>query len=88
VVRNINEAEILRWLEKAGATVRISPLLGYGGPTMLVGYANKNFLIRVASKHDHKAKDFQVQWDHKWSGKVFTVRNAEEALLVIGAVGS
>lgn len=97
--RDANEAEIVRALELAGATV--TRLDGEGVPDLLVGFQGKSKLLEVKLPHgprggvhhhgkvgsDGDMTPAQVRWWGAWRGEAaVVVRSAEEALAAIGVV--
>lgn len=88
-----NQAEIVRALEAAGASVRIWG--DDGAPDLVVGYRKSTFLIEVkrpagtrggTSAHGQHLNTRQATWHRDWRGQLAVVRTAAEALVFIGAM--
>ena len=75
------EPEIIKALEKVGATVEQIPT-GKGVPDLLVGFRGQNFLMEVKMPKG-KLNAKQVKWHGNWKGQVCVVRTPGEALSVI-----
>ena len=86
-----NQAEIVKALRDAKATVQPLHAVGKGCPDLLVGFRGRNFLLEVkdwqAAPSDRKLNDRQVEWHDGWKGQRAVVEMAGAALAVIGAIG-
>lgn len=79
--RDVNELEIIRALEWAGATVvRLS---AKGVPDLLVGIDNQTYLLEVKTDKGALTTD-QTVFFSTWAGQAAVVRSIEDALKVIG----
>ena len=83
-----NQPEIVKALRQAGATVQSLAAVGKGCPDLLVAYCGQLFLVEVkdGSKPPsaRRLTDDQVKWMANWYSPVHVVKNATEALNVIG----
>ena len=81
-----SQAEIVRALRKAGASVWLTTEVGRGAPDMVVGYKHKTFLLEAKADKGYLTSE-QKDWHASWRGRsVMVVRTPQEALLAIGAV--
>lgn len=78
-----NQAEIVKALRKAGATVQHLHAIGKGCPDLLVGYKCENYLVECKQIGANPNK-LQKNWHYYWRGNVFVVHSPEEALDAIG----
>lgn len=87
-----NQPGIVKALRAAGASVQVLSAVGKGCPDLLVGFANKTWLLEVKLPHAHKRSDAeetreltprQVEWHAQWRGQVAIVHDAKEALDII-----
>ncbi len=78
-----NQAEIVKALRKAGATVQHLHKVGEGCPDLLVGFKCENYLLEVKQPKG-KTNAIQDKWHSEWNGCSFVVRTVEEALDAIG----
>ena len=84
-----NQAEIVKALRKAGASVLSLASLGQGVPDLLVGRQGGNpglWLVEVKGPRGTLTPD-QVAWFDMWPGPVHIVRTADEALRLVGVIG-
>jgi hypothetical protein len=79
-----NQADIVKALRKAGASVELLHRVGAGCPDLLVGYMGDDFLLEVKMPGE-KLNDLQQSWHLQWRGKVRVVKTPGEALVAIGA---
>lgn len=84
--RDANQSEIVKALRAAGASVTETHQLGSGFPDIVVGYQGTNFLIEIKNGRAAKLTEPERRWHDDWLGTVDIVRDAEEALMVIGAL--
>lgn len=80
-----NHSEIIKALQKCGATVQDLSQVGGGCPDILVGIFGKNYLIEIKNpetKYDLSTE--QILWHDQWKGHKIVVRTVDEALRVIG----
>ena len=82
--RDVNEAEIVEALRRAGCTVEQLDAARPGLPDLLVGRAGVNYLIEVKRRGFVDLADVQVDWHLRWRGQVSTVSDPQEALAVVG----
>lgn len=84
------QAEIVKALKGAGATVQHLHSVGGGCPDLVAGYHGLNFLIEckpnIGSPSQRKPRPNQQEWHDGWKGQVATVETPEAALAVIGAI--
>jgi hypothetical protein len=84
---DINQPEIVQALRKAGASVLSLASLGQGVPDLLVADPHgKYWMLEVKGEHGKLTAD-QELWIYRWTGPVYIVRSADEALRVIGVMG-
>jgi hypothetical protein len=81
-----NQADIVKALRKAGASICFLHQLGKGVPDLLVGYHGKNFLLELKTEKGELTED-QVPWHDSWRGSVYVVYGMIDALKAIGAMG-
>ncbi len=89
-----NQAEIVRVLRAAGASVQSLAAVGKGCPDLLVAYKGVNYLFEVKNPAGlnglvARGKGLtpdQVEWHRLWRGTIHIVNNETEALTVIGAI--
>jgi hypothetical protein len=77
-----NQAEIVKALREAGASVKDLSKVGGGCPDLLVGYNEVNTLIEVKYE-DGKLTPDQRVFHSQWLGKVHIVRTSQEAIRII-----
>ena len=70
-----NQAEIMKDLRQAGATVASLHAVGRGLPDLLVGFRGENYLLEVKTDRG-KLTQAQVTWHETWRGRVAVVHNA------------
>ena len=78
-----NQRDIVAALRMAGCTVHSLHAVGQGCPDLLIGRADKNYLLEVKTE-EGKLRRSQEQWIAKWRGHVAVVRTIEEALEAVG----
>lgn len=82
-----NQAEIVKELRRAGATVQHSHAIGHGCPDLIIGFRGENFLLEVkdGSKPPSKRRltPDEEKWHAAWAGQVAIVTSSDEALAVI-----
>ncbi len=77
-----NQGEIVRALEKLGATVEPIRSLRGGVPDLLVGYRGKNYLIEIKAGKEGRLSESQKNWRDKWQGgKPFVVRSIDDVII-------
>lgn len=83
-----NQAEIVRALREAGASVWITSSLGGGYPDLTVGYQGRTYLLEVknpaAAPADQRLTPAQEQFVTSWKGHWTLVMTPEQALQAIG----
>jgi hypothetical protein len=89
-----NQAEIVRALRDAGASVTSLADLGGGVPDLLVGVRTKErpegftVLMEVKSGPRDALTELEIDWHSRWrGGALCVVRSPEEALGVLGLFG-
>jgi hypothetical protein len=84
-----NQAEIVKVLREAGATVQPLHTVGSGCPDLLVGFRGRNYLLEVKDGRKppsaRKLTPDQKPWHEAWRGQARVVTNLFEALEAIGA---
>lgn len=84
-----NQSKIVLSLRAIGASVQSLASVGHGVPDLLVGFQHKNFLLEVKNEDQPPSKQRltteELLWYNSWNGKVFIVRNVQEALAAVGA---
>lgn len=78
-----NQAQIVKALKDAGATVQHLHKVGAGCPDICAGYQCINYLLEIKQANG-KVNALQKEWHDNWRGSVFVVRTPEEALDAIG----
>jgi len=78
-----NQAEIIRALTRAGCSVQDLSMVGQGCPDILVGRAERNYLMEIKT-NDGKLNKKQKRWHSLWSGEKSVVRTVEEAFNAVG----
>ena len=85
-----NQPEIVMALRQAGATVSHLHEIGKGMPDLAVGFRGVNYFFEVkdGSKAPSKQRltPDEERWHSEWRGQVAIIRNADEALRLIGAL--
>jgi len=80
-----NQAEIVKALRKAGATVHSTAAIGDGFPDLVVGYANRTalFEIKDGTKPPSKRElnELQLKWHAEWNGGTLCVVDSVESAL-------
>lgn len=86
VIRRVdaNQAEIVRCLRWAGATVQLLHTIGKGCPDALIGYQGKNYLAEIKSGGCTRLTDDEREWHESWRGQVAIVRTVADAMRLIG----
>ena len=84
-----NQADIVKALRKAGATVQPLHTVGAGCPDLLVGVQGSNKLLEVKdgdkAPSARKLTPDQVEWHAEWNGEpVYIVCSPEQALEAVG----
>lgn len=78
-----NQAEIVKALRAAGATVQHLHKVGEGCPDILAGFRSENYILELKQPKG-KVNKLQKEWHDNWRGHVFVVRSVDEALDAIG----
>lgn len=85
-----NQAEIVKALREAGATVQPLHSIGDGCPDLLVGFRGRNYLLEVKDgRKPPSARPItpdQIKWHGEWRGQAVIALNILDALEAIGAV--
>lgn len=84
-----NQAEIVKALRQAGATVQSLAPCGFGVPDLLVGFQRQTFLMEVKDggriPSERRLNDDQIAWHIDWrGGPCVVVNSVGEALAAIG----
>lgn len=77
-----NQAEIVRALRQAGATVTSLHRVGGGVPDLAVGWRGTNLLMEVKMPGED-LNDRQLAWHLGWRGQAAVVTSAAEALALL-----
>ena len=78
-----NQPYIVRALREVGATVLHIHMVGRGCPDILVGYRLRNYLLEIKTETGTLTES-EASFHDEWCGQVNVVRNADEALAVLG----
>jgi Holliday junction resolvase len=85
-----NQAEVVKALRDAGATVTDTSGVGSGFPDLCVGYKNATYCLEVkdGSKPPsaQKLSQHQEKWHREWKGHACVVNSPEAALAAIGVI--
>jgi hypothetical protein len=85
-----NQAEVVKALRDAGATVTDTSGVGSGFPDLTVGYDGKTYCLEVkdGSKPPsaQKLSKPQEKWHREWRGHACVVNSPEAALAAIGVI--
>ena len=79
-----NQAEIVKALERAGASVYSLAAVGHGVPDLLVGFRGSNHLLEVKRNKKAAYTDDQIKFRAIWRGQYERVNTVDEALAAIG----
>lgn len=83
--KDANQNEIVAALEKAGCDVIDASSIGGGFPDLLVGRANKNYLIEIKNpKARGKLNKLQKKFFDSWRGQADIAYTIEDALKIVG----
>jgi Holliday junction resolvase len=86
-----NQTEIVEILRAVGCSVAITSGLGRGFPDLVVGYRGKNYLFEIKDGNkapsQRKLTIDEKRFHETWRGQVFVIKNINEALRTIGALG-
>ena len=81
---DVNQADIVQALRRAGAYVQDSSRMGGGFPDLVCGFKGKTVLIEVKRPGgviEKKLTEHQREWISRWcGGKVWLVSTPEEAI--------
>lgn len=82
-----NQAEIVRALRQAGATVQSLAPVGDGVPDLLVGWQGKNILMEVKDSNQPPSKrkltTDEHSWHQNWRGTAYIVESIRDAMMVL-----
>ena len=85
-----NQAQIVKYIRNAGATVQSIASVGSGCPDIIVGYRGKNWLFEIKDgsrpPSQQKLTSDEELWHEICRGQVAVVNHAMQALEIIGAV--
>lgn len=81
---DVNQAQIVAALRKAGCFVQPLHMVGQGVPDLLVGRAGNTYLLELKSHHKATLTDEQRRWHDVCQMHVHIVYSAEEALKAVG----
>ncbi len=84
-----NHTDVIKALEKVGATVQTLSQVGHGCPDLLVGFRGRNVLLELKDSAQppskRKLSESETTWHERWRGQVCVVSTLEHALQIIGA---
>lgn len=84
-----NQPEIVAALRKIGCSVSILAKVGGGVPDLVVGLANRNFLLEVKDgtkpPSERKLTPDQEKWHSEWRGQKAVVESVKDAMEVVTA---
>lgn len=87
--RDGNHADLVKGLERVGASVQTLAQVGHGCPDLLVGYRGINVLMEIKdgslAPSRKKLSITEESWHEEWRGQVCVVESLEDALRTIGA---
>ncbi len=87
---DVNQAEIVAALRKAGASVQPLHSVGQGVPDLLCAVCEVNFLVEVKDgakpPSAQKLTPDQVEWHKAWKAPVYIVNSVEKALELVEAI--
>ena len=87
-----NQAEIVRALRQAGASVQCLHTVGQGCPDLLVATRDGMWLMEIKDGKKSPSKRLLTEdefvWHCNWKSPVYIVYDAEEALKVLRMTGS
>jgi len=80
-----NQAEIIRVLRAAGATVTILAGVGFGCPDLVVGFHGVNLLYEIKNLNGRgdRMTAAETEWIETWRGQISIVYDAQQALSVL-----
>jgi hypothetical protein len=85
-----NQAEVVKALRDAGATVTDTSGVGGGFPDLTVGYEDETYLMEVKDGDKppsaQKLTEPQEKWHREWKGHACVVNSPEAALAAIGVI--
>lgn len=80
-----NQPDIVKALRAAGCRVVATHTIGQGFPDLVVDYHGRTCLIEVKDpskpKGDRKLTPAQEEFHAAWTGPIYTVESAEQAVL-------
>ena len=82
---DLNQAEIVKALRKAGASVLSLSSLGQGVPDLLVGLGSGLWMIEVKGPKGTLTPD-QIEFIDAWPHAVHIARTPEDALRIVGVL--
>lgn len=86
-----NQAEIIKALREAGCAVCPTHTVGQGFPDLVVDYHGKTCLIEVKDpskpKSDRQLTPAQKEFHASWTGPIFVVETAMEAIIFAKGLG-
>ena len=80
-----NQRSIVAALRDIGASVQHLHIIGKGCPDILVGFRGRNYLMEIKMERGKLTPD-EDEWHERWRGQVAIVRDADDALRVIGVI--
>lgn len=86
-----NQAEIVKALRKAGASVQLLHRVGQGCPDAVLGWRGINLMVEFKDGSKipsaRKLTKPEAEWHEAWRGQVAIVESVDDALALIGVGG-
>ena len=85
---DINQADIVKRLRQAGASVVVLSSLGSGIPDLLIGWHGRNYLAEVKNLEGRGTKltPDETLFFNQWQGQVDLVTCVEDVLSLLDAI--
>ena len=80
-----NHPQIVKDLERTGATVQSMHTLGKDCPDILVGYHGVNYIFEIKSEGGYPT-DGQIKWITHWQGQANVIFSTEDAYKIMGVI--
>jgi len=79
-----NQAEIIKQLrDDYKIKVALTTMVGLGFPDFALGHYGENFLFECKDEGG-VLRPSQVKFHKEWQGKIYTVRNIEDVIKILG----
>jgi hypothetical protein len=79
-----NQADIVKALRWAGASVTDTHIVGHGFVDITVGFRLVNYLLEVKIGPDEPLTPDELRWHANWAGQKAIIWSPEQALAAIG----